>query len=160
MCERCRCFLIDSLEKEPHAGQLIHQYVRYKAVRRNAARIATLIFDLMKLVKPSELIQAKQINAWQAMFCMSTVTRSLHIYSNLVRFNPALKKELEYVHCEFIDMSLYKFQTKYTTEPGHIFMYESILPLVETLPVIHAEHSGMWQAVAPSVPPEEDDLYA
>ena len=165
MCERCRCFLIDSLDRVPPAGQLVHKYVRYKNVQRYAARIATLVAELTRLVKPAELEAAKQINIWQAVFCTTPQSRSFHIYTNLVRFNPALKNELDYVQSEFTDMSLYKYKPNYyMTEPLQVFMYECILPLVECLPIIHAEHTGAIQGlpvqIALAPPDEYDGLYS
>ena len=143
MCERCRCFLIDSLDREPRPNEIVHKYIHVKNVRRNAARIATLVAELTRLVKPAELEEAKQISAWQAIFCTTPQSRSLHIYTNLVRFKPALKNELDYIHCEFTDMSLYKYRPEhYVTEPLQVFMYECILPLIEVIPIIHAEHTG------------------
>ena len=143
MCERCRCFLIDSLDREPRPNEIVHKYIHVKNVRRNAARIATLVAELTRLVKPAELEEAKQISAWQAIFCTTPQSRSLHIYTNLVRFKPALKNELDYIHCEFTDMSLYKYRREhYVTEPLQVFMYECILPLIEVIPTIHAEHTG------------------
>lgn len=159
MCERCRCFLIDSLDRHPRPDELIYEYIRIKNVRRNATRIATLVAGLVRLLKPDELEKARKFNAWQAVFNTTTQTRSLHVYTNLIRFNPALKSELDYVQCEFMDMSLYKYCPEhYTTEPLHVFMYECILPLVEILPTIHAEHTG----IPPQPPPvdEYNGLYS
>lgn len=138
MCEKCFCFLTDAVRRPILPTEPLYSHVRYKNIKRNAESIATLILGISRLVEPAAIAKARQMV--RLAYCTTPEERGTHLYTNLCTNNVALKNELDYVQTAFTDMNLYPF--KKSEAPLH-FMYECIVPLVETVHVVHAEHSGL-----------------